>query len=116
MNNELVRTATLEAERPRLIDKLARRVLLNCLKQLSSGQIVISERGERFVFGKVSDELPLSATITVNNPRFYSEIAFGGTIGSGEAFMQDFWRCDDLTALIRILLRNAAVLEQVGSG
>ena len=26
----------------------------------------------------------------------------GGTVGAGEAYINDLWRCDDLTALVRI--------------
>ena len=41
---------------------------------------------------------------------------FGGSIGSGEAYMQGHWTCDDLSTLVRILLINRNVLEHVDSG
>ena len=44
--------------------------------------------------------------------RFYAEIAFGGSIGAGEAYMHGHWQVDDLTALMRLLLRNRAVLDR----
>ena len=47
----------------------------------------------------------------VHDPRFYAEIAFGGSIGAGEAYMQGYWSADDLTALVRILLSNRDVLD-----
>lgn len=60
--------------------------------------------------------MPLTAHLTVTDPRFYSEIAFGGGIGAGEAFISDYWRCDELTALVRILVRNRHVLEDMDGG
>jgi cyclopropane-fatty-acyl-phospholipid synthase len=52
----------------------------------------------------------------VADPRFYSEVAFGGSIGGGEAFMHGYWQCDDLVALVRLLLRNRAVLDGMEGG
>jgi len=54
--------------------------------------------------------------VHVHDPRFYSEIAFGGSIGAGEAYMQGYWSVDDLTALVRILLQNRAVLDGMEGG
>jgi len=45
--------------------------------------------------------------------RFYADVAFGGTLGSGESYIAGTWTCDDLTALIRIALRNAHVMSGV---
>ncbi len=52
----------------------------------------------------------------VHDPRFYSDIAFGGSIGAGEAYMQGYWSVNDLTALVRILLLNREVLDGMESG
>jgi cyclopropane-fatty-acyl-phospholipid synthase len=52
----------------------------------------------------------------VNDPRFYSEIAFGGSIGAGEAYMLGYWSTDNLTAAMRILLQNRDVLDGMETG
>jgi len=52
----------------------------------------------------------------VHDPRFYSEIAFGGSIGAGEAYMDAYWSTDDLTAVIRILVSNRDVLDGMEGG
>lgn len=116
MNSELVRPAKLGREEPRPIDRFARRIVFSALESLEEGQIVISERGRQYVFGSVGEQRPLGVHISVLSPKFYSEVAFGGTIGSGEAFIQRFWRCDDLTTLIRIMLRNRDLLGRVQGG
>lgn len=105
-----------ERARPRSIDKLARRIILSQLEKLEFGQVVVNENGERHFFGRVSDDFTLTAELTVLDPRFYSEVAFGGSIGAGEAYINDFWDCDDLTGLLRIMLRNREVLEKMDSG
>ncbi len=102
--------------KPSGLDKLARKVIRSRLAEVGEGVISITEDGTADVYGEMTDSMPLAAHITVKDPRFYSEVAFGGTIGSGEAFIHDYWECDDLTALVRILLRNKHVLGNLDSG
>jgi len=98
------------------IEKLARRLVLSRLEHLQDGQIVVRENGESTAFGHVTDEFPLSVQLIVEHPCFYSEIAFGGAIGAGEAYISGYWASDDLSELLRILLRNRDVLERIDSG
>ena len=105
-----------ETARPNGLDKIARRAVLSRLDQLETGQIVITENGEHRSFGKLTEEFPLTAQIRVRHPRFYSDVAFGGSIGAGEAYIHHYWECDELSDLLCILLRNRRVLEQMDSG
>ena len=66
--------------------------------------------------GQRTARCPLSVTLHVHDPRFYSDIAFGGSIGAGEAYMHGYWSVNDLTALVRILLRNREVLDGMETG
>jgi len=118
-----MKTASIQAadflkstRKPSRLDRLARRIVRARLESLREGQIVISENGQHEAFGKLTAEMPLTAQITIKDPRFYSEIAFGGVIGSGEAFIHDYWSCDELTALVRILVRNRDMLSNMDSG
>jgi cyclopropane-fatty-acyl-phospholipid synthase len=90
--------------------------VLSRLEKLQDGQIVVSENSEHLTFGKLTDDLPLTAQLRVLSPKFYSDIAFGGSIGAGEAFIQGHWACSELSDLLRILIRNREVLEQLDSG
>jgi len=38
-------------------------------------------------------------------------VVFGGNIGASEAYMSGYWTVDDLTVIIRIVLRNRAVFK-----
>jgi cyclopropane-fatty-acyl-phospholipid synthase len=104
------------SKKPTGLDALARRAVRARLESLRVGQIVLSENGHHESFGELTDQLPLTAQITVHDPRFYSEVAFGGSIGAGEAFIQGYWSCDELTTLVRILLRNRDVLMGMDTG
>jgi len=93
-----------------LIHRLARALVFNQLKKIKIGHIVIIEGGNKFSFGKNNK---LNVTVTVHDPRFYGALAFGGSIGVSEAFMQKFWSASDLTKLIRIMAINQNTMDQL---
>ena len=43
------------------------------------------------------------------------EVVFGGSIGAGEAYMQGYFECDNLTNLIRLMVRNQSLLDDIES-
>ncbi len=102
--------------KPTRLDRIARRAVRKRLDLVGDGQVVVTEDGRHSSYGKLSDELPFTAHLRINDPRFYSEVAFGGVIGAGESYVQGYWDCDELTTLVRILLRNRDVLESMNSG
>jgi cyclopropane-fatty-acyl-phospholipid synthase len=104
------------SRKPTGLEALARRVVRARLESLCNGEIVVSENGRHETFGEVTDELPLSVHLTINDPRFYSDIAFGGAVGAGESFIHSCWTCDELTTLVRILVKNRDVLLDMDSG
>lgn len=110
--HEMVR----ETANATLIDRFARRIVFSRLGKLQHGQIVLAEDGEQHTFGHLNDDFPSTVHLEVLNPRFFSDIAFGGSIGAGEAYMNGHWVCAELSDLLRILLQNRAVLEQMDSG
>ena len=93
-----------------LLHRLARALVFNQLKKIKIGHIVIIEGGNKFSFGKNNK---LNITVTVHDPRFYGALAFGGSIGVSEAFMQKFWSASDLTKLIRIMAINQNTMDQL---
>ena len=83
-----------------------------CALPIYTGYISIQEGNKKFSFGKKGN---LSAHITVHDLRFYGALAFGGSIGVSEAFMQKFWSVNDLTKLIRIMAINQNAMDQLES-
>jgi len=101
---------------PSWLDRLARRIVLGRLALIEKGQITLVENGSEMIFGRVVDEFPAAVVVRVDSPAFYSDIAFGGSVGSGEAYIQGFWECSELEGLVQILLRNRGVLDELDSG
>jgi len=96
--------------------KFARHLVLSRLRHLEFGQIVISDYEGQATFGLATGDFPAAVTLRVMDPRFYADIAFGGSVGAGESYINGRWASDDLSELLRILIRNREVLEQVDSG
>jgi cyclopropane-fatty-acyl-phospholipid synthase len=99
-----------------LLDRFARRLVLARLQNLRYGQIVVSEGDDDLTFGTLTAEFPKSIRVRVLKSSFYSDIAFGGSVGAGEAYIDGSWACGKLSELLRILIRNRHVLEQMDSG
>jgi cyclopropane-fatty-acyl-phospholipid synthase len=89
-----------------VIQHLSRRVFFSRLQALHHGAVTIREAEERHLFGSAEHPPGLHATITVHDPRFYTKVVLGGSIGAAEGYMAGYWSCDDLTTLIRIMTRN----------
>ena len=114
MKSSIAQTAT-APYRTRSLDGIARRLLHKQLEQLREGELILVDHETRR-FGSVQTEFPLSVTIEVREPGFYSDVVFGGSVGAGEAYMAGLWTCSYLTSLVRILLRNRHVLDGMDGG
>lgn len=101
---------------PSVLDNFARRVVLQQMACLENGNLQLVEGAQSITFGEVAAQAELHARIEVLDPSFYSDIAFGGSVGAGEAYMRGSWQCDDLVSLVRILLRNRQVLDNMETG
>ncbi|MGH8477382.1 MAG: class I SAM-dependent methyltransferase, partial [Methylococcales bacterium] len=100
--------------KPKALQTLARNLVLARLESLTLGRLLIVDGHELYGFGK--GQATPSATIHVHDIRFYGEIAFGGSIGAGEAYMLGYWSCSDLCALIRIIVLNQSVMDNLEGG
>ena len=101
--------------RPGLLDRMAKQAVLGRLDRIQHGAINLIDGDNSHLFGKQSDAFPDVFTVIVDDPAFYSDIAFAGSIGAGEAYMQGAWRCKDITGLMRLLLVNREVLDGMDS-
>ena len=99
----------------RLLDRFVKRAVLSKLERMTQGHLRIIDNDQVFEFGDI-EQCNLKATITVRNPSFYSSVAFGGSVGSGESYFMGDWDCDNLTNLVRLLLINRDVLDNMDSG
>lgn len=118
MSEELLANAERAgAARPRSwLSALVRRGVLRTLSQLREGEVRLVENGETRVFGAEGAARGMRARVEILDPSCYADIALRGTIGVGEAYMAGKFRCDDLTALVRIFVRNESVMEEMEGG
>jgi len=101
--------------RAKWVAQLAKSQVLKRLAGLAMGQLTLIDGDERHVFGQ-ADTGGLQATITVHDARFYGEIAFGGSIGAGEAYMLGYWQADTLSNVIRLMVLNQSVMDTLEGG
>ena len=95
--------------------RLFRTGLIKRFQSLQSGQIILREENKEMRFGEPNQAFPTPVTIHVDSMNFYTELALGGSVGAGEAYIHGLWSCDDLTLLTRILLRNRHTLDAMDS-
>jgi cyclopropane-fatty-acyl-phospholipid synthase len=104
--------------KPRRLDRLAKRMLIQRLEKLAHGTIKIVEDNHTMQFGHAAHGSSLDSievTLFVKDSQFYGEVVFGGSIGAGEAYMQGYFECDNLTNLIRLMVRNQSLLDDIES-
>jgi len=118
-----MKTVSLASERhlatgvkPGVLDNFARRLVLRQLQRLEIGCILLTEDEFSVSFGEAQADAELVARIEVMDSSFYADLAFAGSIGAGEAYMRGSWQCEDLVTLVRILLRNRHVLDDMEKG
>ena len=98
------------------IDRVARSLMLRQLHRLSVGQLRVEEGDQVWEFGTPCDDLPRPVVVRIDRRSAWSDLAFGGSVGAGEAYINGHWRCEQLTELVRLFLRNSDVLDAVDGG
>ena len=102
-----------QKSRSKWVANFAKAQILKRLHRLQIGRLTLIDAHEKHVFGQ-SDSI--KATIYVHDARFYGEIAFGGSIGAGEAYMLGYWTADNLTNVIRLMCVNQSVMDALEGG
>ncbi|WP_374603240.1 class I SAM-dependent methyltransferase [Arenimonas sp.] len=95
------------------LDRLLRRRLLATLDGLDGGRVHLVDALGTVELGRPGG---LEVRIEVLDPGFYRAAAAQGSVGAGEAYMDGLWRCDDLVALVRLLVINRDRLDAMETG
>jgi len=100
------------------LDRLLRTRLLEQMRALRDCQLTIIDNLGESVLGHPAQNSAdtLRATLRVHDPAFYRAVAGNGSVGAGEAYIDGHWDCDDLLALIRVLVRNRDLLDAMETG
>ncbi len=114
MHPESVMSSPLElstnSTRPPWNERWLRRAVFQRLAKLERGCVTVVDADGTHVFGQVSADFPLRATVTIHAPKAYRLLALRGSIGVGEGYMAGEWSCDDLPTLVRIFVLNQDAL------
>ncbi|WP_432823802.1 SAM-dependent methyltransferase, partial [Trichloromonas sp.] len=97
-----------------LVDRIARGLLLKSLAEIRQGHLTLQESGVPLQFGDQQSDL--SACLRIHSNDFYRRTVLGGSIGAAEAYLNGSWDCDDLPALMRIMVRNQQAQAHLEGG
>ena len=98
------------------LDRLLRSQLLARLDALDHGMLVIRDALGEHRFGRTGGDALPPLHLWIDDPAFYRAVAAQGSVGAGEAYIGGQWRCDDLVGLVRLLVRNRALLDGMEGG
>jgi cyclopropane-fatty-acyl-phospholipid synthase len=93
----------------RWVQKRARKIFFESLRDLRDGYLEIVCPDETFTFGRPNSEL--RAMAVVHDERFFVRALTGADIGMGESYMDGDWTTPDLVALVRVAVRNLRTLD-----
>jgi cyclopropane-fatty-acyl-phospholipid synthase len=97
-------------------NRFYRRNVLRKLSVLKRGKITLQDDLATTVLGQTDEHCQLHVTVRVHSEQMYISMALGGSIGVAESYMRGEWSCNNLTDLVRILVLNRQVLNEMGGG
>jgi cyclopropane-fatty-acyl-phospholipid synthase len=96
------------------LQKLMRKAIFNRLAGIHHGKLTVIDSLGSTQFGYQSCDIP-NVEIEVLDGNFYMDIAISGSVGAGESYILGYWRCNNMVDLIRLMLRNRHVLDEMDS-
>lgn len=110
-----VATATVGFRATAWFERMAKYLVLNNLSSLQYGTLTILDQEQVSTFGQARDGEP-KAMINIVRPRAWDRIAFGGTVGAAESYMDGDWSTDDLVAVVQVMCGNREVMNGLEGG
>jgi len=92
---------------------LARRFMLRVLSHIKVGSLTIHDGDDTHHFGKADVPGEPQAEIVVHNREAFGKVLTGGTIASGEAYIDGDWSTPDLTEVTRLFSANMDSMESM---
>lgn len=94
-------------------ENLSRRLVHKQLKSLARGRLHLSDAQGEVVFGEPGD---IDARLVVEEPSFYVDVLTGGGLGAAQAWIDGKWETESPTDVIRLMVRNIDVVDQLEGG
>ncbi|MGI9284616.1 MAG: class I SAM-dependent methyltransferase [Pseudomonadales bacterium] len=96
-------------------DAVARQMVFAFLSSIKFGRLTVFEGTDVHEFGDLCSSGDLLAQVVVEDAGTYSQIAFNGTTGAGEAYMKNQWHTPDLLKVVRLFVANMQTLDEFDS-
>ncbi|MEZ4334053.1 MAG: cyclopropane-fatty-acyl-phospholipid synthase family protein [Myxococcota bacterium] len=96
------------------LEDLARRRVEAALAALEEGELAITTPAGTTTF-RGARPGPRGALVVLD-PRAWTSLALRGVLGGAEAYMNGWWRSEDLVGVVRVFARNATFFGAVDAG
>jgi len=101
-------------KKPSFLATFFKKIILKKFKKLQFGFLQISDGDEEYHFG--DDRSELKVNVQIFSPEFYVFMGSGGLLGVTESYTAGYWQSNNLVSLIRIVIQNKDVMNQLDSG
>lgn len=95
------------------LDELCRSLVHRQLAALAQGRLSITDWRGRREHGPGGTHV---AELSVSDSRFYRALAFGGSLGAAEAYINGWWETPDLARLFRLFVVNPQCADGMDNG
>ena len=102
------------SEKASWLTQFARGRVEAALRSIDEGELVIATESGQATF-RGPRPGPRGA-VRVIDSRTWSALAFRGVLGGAEAYMNGWWRAEDLVSVIRVLAQNAGAFDVLEDG
>jgi cyclopropane-fatty-acyl-phospholipid synthase len=92
--------------------RLARQAMRAKLRGLKHGRLTVSDPWGQWTVGTGEENVE----IAIIDPAFYLDVALEGSLGAARAWMDRRWHTEELTAVLRLLLRNIELVDSMEGG
>ena len=97
-------TMTIRRNPPTTLQRRCMKLVMDYLQRARRGSLHLTlPDGKTHDYGRQGAP---KAHLRINDYRFFSRVVLGADIGFGEAFMEDEWDSDDVTAVVRFFIGN----------
>ena len=96
------------------LDRLFRSLAARRCQSLQEGHLLVNDQDGQMSFGDPDSDLQV--ILNIHNPRFYRRVGAEGDLGIASALIAGDFSCNDLTALVRLFIRNLNITDRLESG
>ncbi len=93
--------------------EVARELFLRLMRKIKVGTLTVHDGDQVFQFGNDTRPESPHADVTIHHHRTYRRVLTGGTIASGEAFIDGDWSSENPTEVTRLFSANMETMESM---